>query len=214
MNEMNDETNDEINIETFFNSEIKNPFTYDIKLNAADDCKKLFEEIKQLFTKGLMYKTKKNNVKIENEQKTLLIAQITNNEIELVKKYMLSIGIEVVHKEYNAEDKDYHIRGLLYELERNFKDIKLDVTMDWMKQLIHKVHITLNTLIVENFESIIRKHSEANYFLNLYTPKKLEDYYISYNQSNLLHIIYFKPANIVDYQYQHKFATPFTKHVK
>ena len=208
------ETNSEINLETFFNGEIKNPFTYDIKLNAADDCKKLFEEIKQLFTKGLMYNTKKENIKIANEEKSLLITQISNNEIELVKKYMLSIGIEVVHKEYNAEDKDYHIRGLLYELERNFKDIKIEVTMDWMKQLIHKVHITLVQSIVEKFNTIIRKHPEANYFLNLYTQKNLEDYYISYNQANLLHIIYFKPANIVDYQYQHKFATPFTKHIK
>jgi len=208
------ETNSEINLETFFNGEIKNPFTYDINLNMIDDCKKLFEEIKQIFTKGLMYNTKKENIKIANEEKSLLITQISNNEIELVKKYMLSIGIEVVHKEYNAEDKDYHIRGLLYELERNFKDIKIEVTMDWMKQLIHKVHITLNPLIVDKFNTIIRKHTEANFFLNLYTPNNIEDYYISYNQANLLHIIYFKPANIVDYQYQHKFATPFTKHIK
>mgnify|MGYP006135651305 CR=1 FL=1 len=208
------ETNCEIDLETFFNEEIKNPFTYDVKLNIIDDSKKLFEEIKQIFIKGVMYKTKQENIKNVNQIKSLLITQISNNEIELVKKYMLSIGIEVVHKQYNAEDKDYHIRGLLYELERNFKDIKIEVTMDWMKQLIHKVHITLNPLIVDKFNTIIRKHPEANFFLNLYTPKNIEDYYISFNQNNILHIIYFKPANIHDYQYQHKYATQFTKHIR
>jgi len=208
------ETNSEINLETFFNEEIKNPFTYDVKLNIIDDCKKLFQEIKQIFTKGLMYNTKQENIKISKEEKSLLIAQISNNEIELVKKYMLSIGIEVVHKQYNAEDKDYHIRGVLYELERNFKDIKIEVTMDWMKQLINKVHITLNPSIVDKFNTIIRKHPEANFFLNLYTPKNIEDYCISYTQTNILHIIYFKPANVHDYQYQHKYATQSTKHIR
>ena len=29
-----------------------------------------------------------------------------------------------------------------------------------------------------------------------------------------MHVIYFKNANIVDYQYRHKFASPFTKHIK
>lgn len=213
-----DEPKDEINLETFFSGEIKNPFSYDINLNKCENNNKLFEEVKQLFIKGLMYKTKDENIKTENEQKTILINKVTNKEIDIVKQYMLSVGIEVVHKEYNGEDKDYYIRGLLYELERKFKNIiKIDVTMNWFTQLIHKVHITLDKTIVKEFNKIIRKHPEANYFLKLYTPEKIEDFYIFYNKENIpdiMHVIYFKNANIVDYQYRHKFASPSTKHIK
>ena len=212
------EPKEDINLETFFSGEIKNPFSYDINLNKCENNNKLFEEVKQLFVKGLMYKTKAENIKTENEQKTILINKVTNKEIDIVKQYMLSVGIEVVHREYNAEDKDYHIRGLLYELERKFNNIiKIDVTINWFTQLIHKVHITLDKTIVEEFNKIIRKHPEANYFLKLYTPEKIEDFHIYYNKENIpeiMHVIYFKNANIVDYQYRHKYASPFTKHIK
>lgn len=67
-----DEPKDEINLETFFSGEIKNPFSYDINLNKCENNNKLFEEVKQLFVKGLMYKTKVENIKTENEQKTIL----------------------------------------------------------------------------------------------------------------------------------------------
>ncbi len=222
MNIFSDEFKYTFNLETFFNSEAKKPFSCNIKFNECENCYKLFEKIKQIFIVGLLYNTKDDNIIIENKEKKLLMTKITTNEINIVKKYMLSIGIEVIHKEYTIEDTDYHIRNLLYELEKNFKDIiKIDVTMDWVKQLIHKIQVTLDNSIekstIEKFNSTLRKYPEANYFLKLYTPTNIDDYVMSYfkeNTPNILNVIYFKPADVVNYQYQHNHTTQFTKHVK
>ena len=211
MNIFNDELKHDFNLETFFNSESKKPFSYNITFNECNNCSKLFEKIKQIFIVGLLYNTKADNIISENDQKKILMTNITSNEIDIVRKYMLSIGIEVIHKEYTIEDTDYHIRNLLYELEKNFKDIiKIDVTMDWMKQLIHKIKVTLDKSIekstIEKFNSTLRKYPEANYFLKLYTPTNMDDYFMSYfkeNTPNILNIIYFKPADVANYHYQH-----------
>ena len=83
--------------------------------------------------------------------------------------------------------------------------------------LTHLQKRGLNTSTIEKFNSTLRKYPEANYFLKLYTPTNIDDYFMSYfkeNTPNILNIIYFKPADVANYHYQHNCTTEFTKHVK
>ena len=212
--------NNEINLNEFFNNIAKNPFTYD--LNLGDDTSmshdKLFEKVKNIFVQGLLYVTDEKYILVDGEKKSVMIDKIPKKDIEAVNTYMLSLGIEVVHNEYTEEDKDYQIRRLLYCLQDKLKEhVKIDVTMDWVKQLIHKTQITCDKSKITELNSIIRCYPEANYILKLYTPEKVEECHMYYNKAdkpNILNVISFKTADIVDYQYKHKYATPFTKHVR
>lgn len=211
---------DEINLETLFTGNIQNPFTYNLNLKESSlgNCSVLFEEIKQIFVQGLLYNTDNSNILETDGKKTLLIDKIPNKDINIIKQYMLSMGIELTHKQYDDEDKDYYIRGLLYELQHKYSDkVNMKVEMDWIKQLISKVHITIDEKVVKEVNAVIRKHKEVNFFLNLFKPENIEECYLSYykqDEPTILNIIYFKGANIADYQYKHKYATPFTKHVR
>ena len=216
-----EETENNINLDEFFNNIAKNPFTYNLNLGDDDTeitYDKLFDKVKNIFVQGLLHITDSKNIVVDGEKKSVMIDKIPNKDINTVKEYMLSLGIEVVHREYTEEDKDYQIRRLLYCLQDKLKEhVKIDVTMDWVKQLIHKTQITCDKSKLEELNIILRSYPEANYILKLYTPEKVEECHMYYNKAdkpNLLNIISFKTANIVDYQYKHKYATPFTKHVK
>lgn len=209
-----------MNLETFYNSNIKNPFTYDFNFDTkpVNDGESIFEQLKQIFIKGLLYITKPDNVLIDGEKRTVLVNMVSNKDIDTVKKYMLSMGIDVMHKEYTLDDKDYYIRGLLYDLQRNCKDCKLDVNMNWITQLIHNVNITIHPTHVDSATNIIKKHKEANVFLHLYKPFDISDYAISFvreNDNDILHIIHFKCANMSDYHFQHnRYSDQFTKYIR
>jgi len=218
-----DEDNNEMNLDNFFNESVQNPFTYNLKLKdkVFEDFNILFEEVKRIFIHGLFNITNNNNIRKDDNDnnRTVMIDKVPKKDIELVKKYMLSLGIEVVHKEYTDEDKDYHIRSLLYDLQNKLKDdVKIDITMDWIKQLIFKTHIRLiNGEKIDELNKIIRCYPETNFFLKLYKPEKVEDCYISYinnENKNVLNVIYFKSAELRDYHYYHKYTTPQNKHVR
>ena len=219
--EKEDEDNN-IQLDTFFNNDIKNPFTYNLKLDDNDnvslDSAKMFEKIKNIFVQGLLHITDKKNICIDGDKKSVLIDKVPNKDINKIKQYMLSLGIELVHKEYTDEDKDYEIRRLLYSLHDQLKDeVKIEVTMDWVKQLITKTQITCDKSKFPELDIIIRRYPDANFILKLYAPNKIEEchmYYNKENQPNTLNIIAFKKANIVDYHYQHKYTTEYTKHVR
>jgi len=215
-----EETENNINLDEFFNNIAKNPFTYNLNLGDDPDITydKMFDKVKNIFVQGLLHITDSKNILIDGDKKSVMIDKIPNKDIETVKEYMLSLGIEVVHREYTEEDKDYQIRRLLYCLQDKLKEhVKIDITMDWVKQLIHKTQITCDKSKLEELNIILRSYPEANYILKLYTPEKVEECHMYYNKAdkpNILNVISFKTADIVDYQYKHKYATPFTKHVR
>ena len=218
---MSTETEDNnIQLDEFFNNSVKNPFTYNLNLDedVNMDYGKAFEKIKNIFVQGLLRITDEKNILIDGDKKSVMIDKIPQKDIDLVKQYMLSLGIELVHKEYNAEDKDYEIRRLLYKLQDEFKDeIKIEVTMNWISQLITTTKLTCDKSKLEKLDSILRCYPDANYILKLYSPKKIEECHMYYNKEDkpdVLNVISFKAANLVDYQYKHKYATPFTKHVR
>ena len=215
-----EETDNNINLDDFFNNSAKNPFTYN--LNLGDDTNmshdKLFEKVKNIFVQGLLYITDEKYILVDGDKKSILIDQIPKKDIQTMNNYMLSLGIEVVHNEYTDDDKDYQIRRLLYCLHDKLKDhVKIDITMDWVKQLIKNTKITCDKSHMDELNSIIRCYPEANYILKLYTPEKVEECHMYYNRADnpdILNIIAFKRANMIDYHYQHQHTTPFTKHVR
>ena len=207
----------ELTIEKLFAQPIQKPFSYDLKLgvNENQTNENAFEHVKKIFVNGLLYTTEDKCVETD-DGKSLLIDKVTKKEIDFVKQYMLSLGVEVVYKEFNQEDKDYYIRGLLYQLEKE-DFIQATVTIDWKTQLIQTVNIKIDQQHYNQLMDIVKKHPEANYFLNLYKPIQIKDFAIKYvktDKPNIMHIIYFQRANMGDYHYQHKYYDNLVKHVR
>ena len=205
------------NVEDIFKESPKDPFHYDLKFSNLDFNSKpeqIFENIKNIFLKGLLILN--NN----EEDKKIKIENINKINFELIRKHMLSIGIETKYKVYKLEDIDYHIRELLYDLEK-IKELDIHVNLNWKTQIIDKFTYTFNNPTVEilnKFNEYVNKHKETAWLLNLkVNVKELKDIAIKYikkEEPNIVHILYFDYAKLIDYPYLHKFRTEETKHIK
>lgn len=205
------------NVEDIFKESPKDPFHYDLKfsnLNLNSKPEEIFENIKNIFIKGLLIlnnKEEDTKIKIEN---------INKIDYELVRKHMLSLGIETKYKVYKIEDIDYHIRELLYDLEK-IKELDIHVNLNWKTQIIDKFTYSINNPTDETlnkFNEYVNKHKETAWLLNLkLNIKELKDIAIKYikkEEPNSVHILYFDYAKLIDYPYLNKFKTEETKHVK
>ena len=165
---------------------------------------------------GIAYTTDHQQIETEHGR-TIMIDKVKKEEIDLVKKYMLSVGIDLVHKEFTVEDKDYYIRSLLYDIEK-IKDISIDTVVEWKSQLIKTACINVKQERVEEMMNKVKKHPYANYFLNLYKPQNnLKDFIIKYvrkEDPEILNIIYFEPAKIKDHHYNHRYFDQMHKHIR
>ena len=205
------------NVEDIFKESPKDPFHYDLKFSNLDFNSKpeqIFENIKNIFLKGLLILN--NN----EEDKKIKIENINKINFELIRKHMLSIGIETKYKVYKLEDIDYHIRELLYDLEK-IKNLDIHVNLNWKTQIIDKFTYSFNNPTVETlnkFNEYVNKHKETAWLLNLkVNVKELKDIAIKYikkEEPNVVHILYFDYAKLIDYPYLHKFRTEETKHIK
>lgn len=205
------------NVEDIFKESPKDPFHYDLKFSNLDFNSKpeqIFENIKNIFLKGLLILN--NN----EEDKKIKIENINKINFELIRKHMLSIGIETKYKVYKLEDIDYHIRELLYDLEK-IKNLDIHVNLNWKTQIIDKFTYSFNNPTVETlnkFNEYVNKHKETAWLLNLkVNVKELKDIAIKYikkEEPTVVHILYFDYAKLIDYPYLHKFRTEETKHIK
>jgi hypothetical protein len=209
----------ELTLEILFTDFVKNPFTYNLNLGdqiQEKTIKCLFEKIKEIFLTGLIFTTDNKVLYTPDGKKSVLLDKISEKEILKIKEYMLSIGIEVVYKIYTEEDKDYHIRRLLYAVE-NIKDIKISTTNDWKTQYISNVSINVKPQQHKELMKIIKKFPESNYFLNMYEPEDISDFRIQYMKKEdptTVHVIRFKEAKMTDYHYNHHFYDQLDKHVR
>jgi|UniRef100_A0A6C0INF2 hypothetical protein len=211
------ETPGELTIEKLFTQPIQNPCVYDLKLadNEERTTSSAFEQVKKIFVNGIFYTTEDKFIETE-QGKTVLLNKVTKKEIEYVNKFMLSVGIEVVYQQFNTEDKDHYLRGLLYALEKNCV-FTAKVTIDWKTQLIQQVNLKVDKENYPTLLSICKKHPEANYFIELYKPELIRDYVIKFvkpEDPDNLHVIYFTYADIKKYHYQHKYYDNLDKHVR
>ena len=98
-------------IDEVFMGSVQDPFHYDLNItNLKPDSKpqELFESIKNIFVKGLIIVTN------SEDPNTIQLNNIKKEDFDLVRKHMLSFGIETKYKVYDPESIDYKIRGLLY----------------------------------------------------------------------------------------------------
>ena len=134
---------------------------------------------------------------------------------------MLSIRIETKYKVYDPEAIDYHIRGLLYDIEK-IEDLIIEVNLNWRTQIIDKFSYKFNnpTTIetINKFNQYVNKHKEIAWLLNLkLNIKELKDIAIKYSKKeepNIVHVLYFDYAKLTDYPYLKKFKTEETKNIK
>lgn len=202
-----------ISLDDIFKNEIKGPFFYNLDLSNINNnvnknnlTEKIFEKFTEIFKKGLSIVTGSSN-------NILQIENIKIKDIELVRKHMLSLGIEVKYKNFDDKDKDYYIRKFIYAVEK-LDNIIIKLTLNSNDQFIKKVDFTLNNKVLPEFNKIASLHREANYFLSIVKPKNLKDYLIKCNKKNSTFVIYFDYANRIDYQYHHPYCDQFSKHVK
>ena len=185
-------------IEDIFNNSIEEPFHYNINFNSDDNkIESLYLKIKNIFIKGLImhYGDNKNNkINIDN---------ITLEQFNNIKKYMLSIGIETKLKEYNKSDIDCAIRTLIYDVHY-LDDLEIFTTSNWKTQFINKVSFTIlnnNLYTIKKLKDAIDKNIEANYFLNINKPSKLHHFPLIINNKgeDKTKIISFNYAKRMDY---------------
>ena len=205
---------DGFTLEKLFKEDIKYPFFYDINLAGIDISKGkniLYEEIKKIFLLGLAIHTKSKQLNVLN------VDLVTKYHVELVAKYMLSIGIEVKFKSYTENDIDYLIRGVIYDIEK-IPDLSIDVIMDWHTQNIKKTTFILkNHKYLNEMMAKVKTHTEANYFLKVAQPTELYDFPYLINkptEPGITHAVIFNFAKLSDYPYQHKYVGLDTMHIK
>ena len=184
-------------LEDLFKSDLQKPFHYKLSLvdiNNSD--REIFESMRKIFMTGLV-------IHFGNEEtKTINISELSPEKIDLIQKYMLSIGIKANYKVYNESSVDYLYRRFIHDIE-DIKDVEIDVISNWKTQLIKTIKINVTNNNKESLDNILNKlelHTEANYFLKMQPPKKLKDYAILVNASpKETHIISFEFAKIGDY---------------
>lgn len=204
-------------VDDIFKGTVQDPFHYDLNINNLKPDSKpedLFENIKNIFFRGL------NIISNSEDPNSLKLDNIKKEDFDLVRKHMLSIGIETKYKVFDLESIDYKIRGLLYDLEK-IDNLKIEVNMDWKTQLINQFKYTFNNAPVSDlikFNQYTSKHKEVSWLLNLKVEiKELKDIAIKFvrkEEPNNIHLIYFDFAKLMDYPYNNKFTTPETKHVR
>ena len=185
-------------IEDIFNNNIEEPFFYKINFNSDDDkIESLYIRIKNIFIKGLVMhygNAVQNNIIIDN---------ITLEQFNKIKKYMLSIGIETQLKEYESSDIDFVIRKLIYDVQY-LDDLSIDITSNWKTQYINKVSFNITNSNIDTIQKLkdnIDKNIEANFFLNINKPTRLKDFPIIIKKKGdtKTKIINFDYAKIMDY---------------
>ena len=197
-----------MDLKKFFKSTVKPPFSYNIIFNVDND-KELFDKIFNIYKFGLSII---KNIQLNNNSFNIKLQDINQNDIDLMKKYMLSIGIDVKYKSYELKDKQYHIRELLYQIEK-YDDIEILATINWKTNNIKKVSFNIkDKKIIPTLEKTIKNNKEASIFLSINKYEKLSDYIIRYDVKDISYIIYFDFAKLSDYP--NKFKTLETFHIK
>ena len=197
-----------MDLKKFFKSTIKPPFSYNIVFNVDND-RELFDIIFNIYKLGLSII---KNISSNNNSFNIKLQDINQNDIDLMKKYMLSIGIDVKYKSYELKDKQYHIRELLYQIEK-YDDIEILATINWKTNNIKKVSFNIkDKKIIPTLEKTIKNNKEASIFLSINKYEKLSDYIIRYDVKDISYIIYFDFAKLSDYP--NKFKTLETFHIK
>ena len=192
-------TDEKLTPDIIFKGEPKEPFFYNINLEAKN-VSEIFENLKKIFLHGLKVKYGEGDI--------IDLGSIDANKVNYINEYMLSIGIKVNYMIIDTEQKDSLYRNLLHDLKKadNIKNIDLNVTVDWKTELIKNINIHINggntDIITKEVKEITKKHPFSNYFLKIYPPHNLYDYALLVNFSGkeeIVHVINFEFAKSLQY---------------
>lgn len=185
----------------------KEPFSIDLSINTGVgdvDISILYAKIKDIFTKGLILQSGDDN------KTSIDIKDINPTHIDIMKRHMLSMGIDIKLKQYTPGTKDCLFKELLYDIQ-NTPNLNIKVVTDWNTNLIENLNISmqitngnLKPLVVYN--SAIKKHFEANHFLKLVKPSVLHDYAIFVKNTNedYVNVVFFDYAKRGGYKKIHQ----------
>ena len=168
------------NIFNIFKGEPKDPFTLNMNIHKENlQTKDIFNQLKSLYCKGLLIQ---KGEKINPNVNQIKVNEVTEEHMNIMKRHMLSLGIDVKHRVYSSGTKDYIFKQLLYDIQ-HIKELTIKVTTDWKKDLIESISIgydikTINKKSMLEFEKQVRKHYEANHFLKLLDPVNLREFAI------------------------------------
>ena len=95
------------NLLTIFDNEPQVPFFYNLTFKDVKTNTEIFKKFEELFKTGL--------VKLFGSQNKLDIRKLTLDNIETIKKYLLSFGIKVIYNVYTNYEKDQYLRCLFVE---------------------------------------------------------------------------------------------------
>ena len=176
---------------SILSNEPREPFSLNVNMHIYNDnIELLFSKIRDIYFKGL-------NIQMGIKGNKLSLDNVEKKHMDIIKKHMLAMGIDVKYRNYTRENKDCLYREFLYDIQ-NIDDIDIKVLLDWKKNLIDKIEVSLklkngNTKLINDFENKVRKHFEVNHFLKFMKPKYLKDYAIIIKKSSekYEHVIYF-----------------------
>lgn len=201
---MSDISEKEFSIIDILTNEPKDPFS--INLNIKTDngtTEELFLRIKNIFLKGLIIQSGNGS------NDTINIKDINLEHMDIMKRHMLSMGIDVKFKKYSSGTKDCLFRNLLYDIQ-HIKNIDIKVIMDWNTDLIEKITINLkikngDISVLQTYQNILKRHFEANHFLKLSKPELLKDFAILVEDDNDVSVVYFDFAKRSSIEHIHKY---------
>ena len=189
--------NENLTPELLFKNEAKDPFSYNIDLNAKDNIS-VFENVKNIFVIGLKTKfgDSLDNLEISTKDKILHL-----------NEYMLSIGIKVNYRRVDSEERDFLYRTFLYDVKTLdcFDKIDITIVVNWKTDFIKSINLNVPTKdksVIQKITNLSKKHTSANHFLKITPPEQLKEYAIFVNISNekdVTHVINFDFANVGDY---------------
>jgi len=186
------------NIINIFKSLPKRPCSVDISLNLRDSkVEKLYDYIKSIYITGLSIIIDKNTT-----GSSVLLSNITDKHIDLMHKYMLSIGIETYFHFYTAEQLDLLFRDFLYSVSK-IENIDIKVILDWKTQHIAKIGLQLqklNECELRVFLKSIQKYNQVNIFFNFLKPSRLKDFGFKVKDKTDIYLVYFDFADRAKYE--------------
>lgn len=183
------------NLDDLFKGELKDPFFYNLNINATNDYPSIFEKIKEIFLTGLLIHAG------DQETKNINIDKVTYDNIVKIQKYMLSVGLDLKYQKIDNETKDYIYRNFLFDIE-HLEDLEILTINDWKTGLITNIKLNIvndNQKTLEDVKTISRRHTSANFFLKIHPPNSLKDFAIFVNKDKDVHVFSFDFAKIGDH---------------
>ena len=192
----------DLNLDKIFQQSPKEPFSLSLTVHLKDsEIETLYDYLKNFYIRGLSILINKHTY-----SNAVLLRKIDKKHLDLMQKYMLSLGIEVFYREYSISELDYLYRDFLYEIKK-IPNLEIRVTLDWKKQLIHQIAMKLHKLTNDEcikFWTIAQKYNIVNFFFKFYKPNKLKDFGFIVKDNDRTHIVYFDFASRGKYQKKYK----------